>query len=131
MGVDRHDDLAESIAHPAIHAPDDRPSEPRRFLVAWVALALLQLAITAVAGGFHTIAWVGAASILFAAGFALRSSAYRWSAFGVLALAVLRLLAVELRVLSPDQRIVTFVLAGVLLLLVSFLYTRSRDRTSP
>jgi hypothetical protein len=43
---------------------------------------------------------------------------------------VLRLLAVELRVLSPDQRIVTFVLAGVLLLLVSFLYTRSRDRTS-
>lgn len=113
-----------------LHAAHDRPSELRRFLVAWVALALLQLAITAVAGGFHTIAWVGVASVLFAAGFALRRIQYRWSAFGVLALSAVRLLAFELRVLTPDQRIVTFVLAGVLLLLVSFLDTRSRDRTS-
>ncbi len=91
---------------------------------------LSELASTAVPGGLHTTAWVGAAFVLFAAGFALRSSVYRWSAFGVLAPSVVRLLAVELCVLSPDQRIVTFVLAGVLLLLVSFLYTRSRERTS-
>ncbi|MDB4962579.1 MAG: hypothetical protein JWP01_2578 [Myxococcales bacterium] len=113
-----------------VHAPDDRTSELRRLLVACVALALVRLAITAVEGGFHTIAWVVAASILFAAGFALRSSQYRWSAFVVLALSAVRLLTVELRVLSPDQRIVTFVLAGVLLLLVSFLYTRSRATRS-
>ena len=78
--------------------------------------------------GLHVVAWVGAASLLFAAGFALRRTAYRWCAFGVLALAGARLVAVELRALSTDQRIATFVLGGALLLIVSFVYARRHDR---
>ncbi|MBA3539402.1 MAG: DUF2339 domain-containing protein, partial [Deltaproteobacteria bacterium] len=111
-----------------LHARSDQPSTPRNVLVAGVALGLLQLASTALPGGYHSIAWVAAAFLLFAVGFALRTRPYRWAAFGVLALAAMRLLAVELRRLSPDQRIVTFVIAGVLLLIVSFLYTRARAR---
>ena len=40
----------------------------------------------------------------------------------------LRLLAVELGVLSAGERILTFVGAGALLLVVSFIYTLARRR---
>jgi hypothetical protein len=48
--------------------------------------------------------------------------------FGVLALTGGRLLLVDLAHLTPDQRILTFLLLGVLLLLVSFSYTRLKGR---
>jgi len=109
-----------------VHAPRDQAF--RNVLCAGVALGLLQLAETAVAPDLLTLGWVGVAFLLFAAGFALRSSAYRWGAFGVLALSALRFLAVQLRVLSTTQQILTFVVAGVVLLIVSFLYTRLRGK---
>jgi hypothetical protein len=74
--------------------------------------------------GYHTLAWVGAGFVLFALGFALRTRAYRWSGFAALALAASRLIAVDARRFSPDQRILTFVLAGIALLAVSFVYAR-------
>jgi uncharacterized membrane protein len=69
---------------------------------------------------------VGVAFVLFAAGFALHSRRYRWGGFGVLALAALRVVVVDLAHLSANQRILTFVVAGVLLLVISFIYTRLR-----
>ena len=56
--------------------------------------------------------------MLFALGFALRTRAYRWSGFAALALAASRLIAVDVRRFSPDQRILTFVLAGIALLVI-------------
>ena len=111
------------------HAAAERSSVLRTLATAGVALGLLQLALLAVAPGYHTLAWVGAAFALFVLGFALRARAYRWGGFAALALAALRLIAVELRGFSPDQRILTFVLAGVALLVVSFVYARRERRT--
>jgi len=79
------------------------------------------------ATGYRTLAWVGVGFVLFALGFALRTRAYRWSGFAALALAASRLIAVDARRFSPDQRILTFVLAGIALLVVSFVYAR-RER---
>ncbi|MDQ3366338.1 MAG: DUF2339 domain-containing protein [Myxococcota bacterium] len=110
-----------------LHARGDRGSSVRGFLVAGVALALMQLAMTAFPAGYQTATWVVIAFVLFAAGFALRSRTYRWAGFAVLGCAALRLFVVELRRLSDDQRIFTFVTAGALLLIVSFAYTRMRS----
>jgi hypothetical protein len=100
----------------------------RAFAIAGVALGLLQLALAVMPAGYLTVGWVGAAVVLFVLGFALRVGTYRWAGFAVLALAACRLLAIELRTFSPDQRIVTFVLGGVALLIVSYVYSR-RERT--
>jgi hypothetical protein len=123
--------LASVLAMVAVergHAPAQRTSMLRTLAIGGVALGLLALALHAVPPGYQTLAWVGAAFALFAAGFALRAPAYRWNGFAVLGLAAVRLIAVELRGFTPDQRILTFVLAGIALLAVSFGYARRERR---
>jgi hypothetical protein len=112
------------------HAPAARSAPLRTLAITGVAAGLLLLAQVAVPRGYHTLAWVGAGFVLFALGFALRARAYRWSGFAALALAASRLVAVDLRRFSPGQRILTFVLAGIALLVVSFVYARRERRNS-
>jgi len=111
------------------HAPAARGSLLRTLAIAGVAVGLLQLAPVAVTPGYCTLAWVGAGFVLFALGFALRARGYRWSGFAALALAASRLVAIDVRRFSPDQRILTFVLAGIALLFVSFVYARREGRS--
>jgi hypothetical protein len=106
------------------HAPATRSSPVRTLAIAGVALGLLRLALLVVASGYHTLGWVGAAFVLFALGFALRARTYRWAGFAALGLAASRLIVIDLRRFSADQRILTFVLAGIALLVVSFVYAR-------
>jgi hypothetical protein len=93
-----------------------------------VAVGLVEAASIAVPAGLATLGWVAAASLLFTGGFVVRTSLYRWAAFGVLGVSAVRVLGVDLRHLSADQRILTFVGAGVLMLIISFAYTRRRAR---
>jgi hypothetical protein len=108
------------------HAAADRESPFRSYAIVGVTLGLLELAAVAAPPGLHLVGWVAAAFVLFAVGFALRSAAYRWSGFAVLGLSAARLLAVELRTFSANERILTFVLGGVAMLAVSFVYSRRR-----
>jgi len=78
--------------------------------------------------GLVTLGWVVAAFGLFALGFAVRERWYRLAALAVLGLALLRLLVVDLGNLPADQRVLTFILLGVMLLVISYTYTRLRDR---
>jgi hypothetical protein len=110
------------------HAPATRASLLRILAIASVAAGLLQLARVTLPWGYHTLAGVGVGTVLFAVGFALRERVYRWSGFAALALAASRLIAIDVREFSPDQRILTFVLAGIALLVVSFIYTRRERR---
>lgn len=110
------------------HAPAAHSALLRTLATAGVAVGLLLLAQVTVPPGYHTLAWVGSGFVLFALGFALRARAYRWSGFAALALAASRLIAIDLRRFSPDQRILTFVLAGIALLVVSFVYARRERR---
>jgi uncharacterized membrane protein len=48
----------------------------------------------------------------------------------VLAVTLVRLLLIDLAGLPPNQRILTFILLGVMLLAVSFVYTRLRGNRS-
>jgi uncharacterized membrane protein len=78
--------------------------------------------------GLVTLGWVVAAFGLFALGFGVRERWYRLAALAVLGLALLRLLVVDLAGLPADQRILTFILLGVMLLVISYTYTRLRGR---
>jgi hypothetical protein len=117
--------LAFFVAERLHPASDDAPA-PRMLLIAGAIVALLRFTAQALPTGFATLGWVGVAFVVFAAGFALHSSRYRWAGFGVLALAAVRVIVVDLAHLSANQRILTFVIAGVLLLVISFIYTRLR-----
>jgi hypothetical protein len=107
---------------------DASSSRLRGFVIAGVALGMLQLALVATPAGYHTVGWISVAVVLFVLGFALHVMMYRWAGFAVLGLTACRLVAVELRTFSPNQRIVTFVLAGIAMLVVSYAYARRERR---
>ncbi|OJH42065.1 DUF2339 domain-containing protein [Cystobacter ferrugineus] len=73
-----------------------------------------------------TLGWGVAASGLFLLGFTVRERWYRFVGLGVLAFTLGRLMLVDLSGLPPDQRILTFLMLGVMLLAVSYVYTRVR-----
>lgn len=72
-----------------------------------VGLALLDL----------PYALIGGAIVLFGLGFALRSMAYRWAGFGLLAYAAIQ------QLVDGGHRIATFIVGGLVMLVVSFVYT--------
>lgn len=95
---------------------------------AGAGLALLGLVGGLMPEGLVTLGWVVAAFGLFALGFAVRERWYRLAALALLGLALVRLLVVDLANLPADQRVLTFILLGVMLLVISYTYTRLRDR---
>jgi hypothetical protein len=110
------------------HSNDQRLSRVRVIAVAGIALGMLELSTTLTPHGFHTLGYVGVAIAMFGLGFALRVVVYRWAAFVVLVLAAGRLASHELRHFSANQRIVTFLAAGVALLAISFVYNARRRK---
>lgn len=95
---------------------------------AGAGLSLLWLTGQEMPAGLVTLGWAVTALGLFAVGFAFRERRYRFVGLAGLALALGRLLLVDLSRLPTDQRILTFILLGVILLLVSYTYTRLKDR---
>ncbi|WP_375767636.1 DUF2339 domain-containing protein [Archangium gephyra] len=112
------------------------PPEGRRlgtlqlFCAAGAGLALLWLVGELMPKDLTTLGWGVAAFGLFALGFAVHERWYRLVGLAVLAFTLGRLLLVDLSGLPPDQRILTFILMGVMLLAVSYVYTRLRAKRS-
>ncbi len=93
-------------------------------------LALAWLVGEQMPSGLTTLGWGVAAFLLFGLGFSVRERGYRLVGLGVLAVTLGRLMLVDLAGLPPDQRILTFILLGVMLLAVSYVYTRLRGPRS-
>jgi uncharacterized membrane protein len=112
------------------------PLEGRRcgalqfFCAAGAGLALVWLVGELMPGDLTTLGWGVAAFGLFALGFAVRERWYRLVGLAVLAFTLGRLVFVDLSGLPPDQRILTFILLGLMLLAVSYVYTRLRGNRS-
>ena len=88
--------------------------------VAWIALprpAFLQI-------GFDA----GLMPALLAAGFALRDRVLRLSGLALFLICTLKLFFWDLRNLETLPRIVSFIVLGLLLVTVSWIYTRFRDQ---
>ena len=81
-----------------------------------------------VTGSVLTVAWSGEAVALLAAGFALRDRVLRLSGLALFLICTLKLFFWDLRNLETLPRIVSFIVLGLLLLAVSWVYTRFRDQ---
>jgi uncharacterized membrane protein len=81
-----------------------------------------------VSGGVLTMAWGTEALLLLGAGFPLRDRLQRLSGLFLFLICVLKLFFFDLRQLETINRILSFIVLGVILVSVSWIYTRFRDR---
>jgi hypothetical protein len=80
-----------------------------------------------VSGGLLTTCWAFAGLALLAAGFLVRGRTLRLEGLGLLLVCVLKAFLYDLRNLETVYRILSFVALGLILLAVSWIYTRFRE----
>jgi len=95
--------------------------------MAAATLLLSLLILDEVGGGLVTPAWAVQGLALLVAGFAIRDRVMRLSGLAVLFASLAKLFAHDLNTLEPLPRILSFVVLGLVLLAVSWGYTRYRD----
>ncbi len=104
----------------------DRHARTFYSLLASVLLAVLLF--YQVSGGMLTVAWGIEGLALLGAGFPLRDRVQRLSGLLLFLICVLKLFLYDLRELETINRIISFIVLGVILVSVSWVYTRFRDR---
>jgi hypothetical protein len=118
-------------------SPRDGPSDPTRpridrhartFFSLLASVLLAVLLFYEVSGSLLTMAWGVEAVALLAAGFPLRDRLQRLSGLFLFLVCVLKLFLYDLRQLETINRILSFIVLGVILVSVSWIYTRFRDR---
>jgi uncharacterized membrane protein len=77
--------------------------------------------------GMTTVAWGGEAVAVFLFALAVKERSFRLSALGLLLICVGKIVLVDVWGLTPRDRYLTFIVLGIALLSVSFLYTRYRE----
>ncbi len=75
-------------------------------------------------GFFVTISWSLLAFAVLAAGFALKERIYRWLGLGILTVAIARIFIIDVWQLDTIYRILSFLVLGIVLLALGFLYNR-------
>lgn len=78
---------------------------------------------------YVSLSWVGIAVVYYLLNLIVQNRKYRWMGHLTLLLTVGYVLVVGLTQLAPTHRIISFLVLGVVLLVVSFLFTRSRARS--
>ena len=91
--------------------------------VTFLAAALIYQEVS---GGMLTISWGAEALALLSAGFVFRERPLRLQGLGLFLVCVLKLFLYDLRNLETPYRILSFIALGLLLLGVSWVYTRFR-----
>lgn len=81
-----------------------------------------------VPGNYISVSWLGAALFFFALSLSLHNTKYRWMAISMLFLTVSHVFLVDLASLNPAFRILSFLVVGVTMLVVSWMYARHRQR---
>ena len=90
-------------------------------------IVLTGLLYREVSGSLLTVAWGVAAVILLVGGFMARERILRVEGLALLLICILKLFLYDLRNLETMPRILSFIALGVLLLAVSWVYTRFRE----
>jgi hypothetical protein len=116
----------ESAAGSSSRSRIDRHA--RTFFSLLASVLLAALLFYEVSGGILTMAWGVEAVALLAAGFPLRDRLQRLSGLFLFLVCVLKLFLYDLRQLETVNRILSFIVLGVILVSVSWIYTRFRDR---
>jgi uncharacterized membrane protein len=94
----------------------------------FIALALLTVLLALeMRHGMVTLSWGVEGVAVFVLALWLAERTFRLSGLGLLLLCVGKIIVIDVWRLNPRDRYLTFIVLGVALLLVSFLYTRNRD----
>jgi uncharacterized membrane protein len=104
----------------------DRHARTFYSLLASVLLAVLLF--YEVSGGVLTMAWGVEGLALLGAGFPLRDRLQRLSGLFLFLVCVMKLFFYDLRQLGTFNRILSFIVLGAILIAVSWIYTRFRNR---
>jgi hypothetical protein len=84
----------------------------------------------AVPKNYVSLSWLGAAVFYFVISLILKNKKYRWMAILTIFLAVIYVFVVDMARLEAGYRILSFLVLGVVLLVISLLYARSRKQVS-
>jgi len=90
-------------------------------------LLLASVIFVHASGGLLTVAWGIQGLALLGCGFAMRERVLRLQGLGLFLICILKLLLYDLRNLETVYRILSFVVLGLILLSVSWIYTRFRE----
>ena len=95
------------------------------------SLLLTELLWLEVRRQWVSVAWAAEGLVLVALGMLLRDKVFRMCGLGVFGVLVLKILFVDLAGAETIYRILSFIVAGVILLLASFAYARFSEKLSP
>jgi hypothetical protein len=105
----------------------DLDGRPRLYYSVLASSLLAVLLYYQVSGSLLTVAWGAQGIALLVAGFPLRDRVLRLSGMGLLLFCILKLFLFDLRHLETLPRILSFMVLGLILVAVSWVYTRFRD----
>ena len=100
----------------------------RTYFSALATVLTTLLLYNEVSGGMLTVAWGLEGITLLCAGFPLRDRVLRLSGLSLFLVCVMKLFVYDLRNLETGYRILSFIVLGLMLVGVSWIYTRFRDR---
>ena len=120
--------FAAQLVIPQSSVRDGIERHARLFYSALATLLLTALLFHEVSGSILTVAWGLEAVSLLTAGFPLRDRILRLSGLALFLVCILKLFLYDLRQLETGYRILSFIALGVILMGVSWIYTRFRDR---
>ncbi len=132
INVEKHEEAVLAAVFAALcyagtyfFTPRERPA---RVAYALAAAALITLLLWYEASGsLLTVSWGIEGTALLGAGFALRERLLRLSGLGLLLACILKLFLWDLRHLDTLPRIFSFIVLGLILVGVSWVYTRFRE----
>jgi uncharacterized membrane protein len=79
-------------------------------------------------GVIVTMLWLLTAVVIFAAGYRFRSVVMRMASIALMGLTLGKLLLLDSMTFSAEQKIVSYIVLGILLLIVSFFYQKFREK---
>ena len=79
---------------------------------------------------FLSLSWVSIALLYYILSRLLQNKKYRWMALATLLLTVSYVLGIGIIRLDPAYRVVSFIVLGLVLLAISFVYTRIKNKSS-
>ena len=79
--------------------------------------------------GYVSLSWVGIAGFYYLLSIILKNKKYRWMALLTFMLAALYLFAIGTINFEPIYRLISFIVLGLALIIVSILYTKVRMKT--
>ncbi|MFQ5602418.1 MAG: DUF2339 domain-containing protein [bacterium] len=84
----------------------------------------------AVPGYYVSVSWLLAALFYFGLSLLLKNTKYRWMAFATIFAMMIHVLFVDMARLSAEFRILFFIVVGLVLLMVSLIYSKYRKKIS-